>query len=68
MIAETDCVHIGNELRPGSSNLSACYPVLTDIKEELGKFAVAQVQYASRNQNKVAHLPAARAAADLVVG
>ena len=61
MIAETYCMHIANELRLGTSNLSACYPVLADTKEELGKFDAAQVQYANRNQNKVAHLLAAHA-------
>ncbi|XP_020175929.1 uncharacterized protein [Aegilops tauschii subsp. strangulata] len=61
MVAETDCMNLVNELRPGTSNLSACYPVLVDIKEELGKFAAAQVLYASRNQNKVAHLLAGHA-------
>ncbi|VAH78253.1 hypothetical protein VPH35_052476 [Triticum aestivum] len=61
MIAETDCMYIANELRSGTSSLSACYPVLADIKVELAKFAAAQVQHVSRNQNKMAHLLAARA-------
>ena len=37
--AETDCVFVVNELRPGASNSSPRHSVFSDIKEELQRFS-----------------------------
>ena len=50
-----------DNLKLGGRCLSACFPVLEDIKHEFTKFSNVKVQHANRKKNIIAHLLAARA-------
>ena len=61
LIPETDCKAMVDNLNLGGRCLSACFPVIEDIKQEFTKFSNVKVQHANRKKNMMAHLLAARA-------
>ncbi|XBJ18672.1 hypothetical protein VPH35_009786 [Triticum aestivum] len=61
LILETDCKALADMLNLGGGCLSACFPVIEDIKQEFANFSMVNVQYANRKKNKMAHLLAGRA-------
>lgn len=61
LILETDCKALADMLNLGGRCLSACFPVIEDIKQEFANFSMVNVQYANRKKNKMAHLLTGRA-------